>query len=459
MTKKLRLNLPFWSAGADLLHISLHEPNDTHSGQQPVWEPGLLPAFRLLMVVPLAIGSVATVVNVVLHIVAISPDFVVPVPRSAVLIFLFFQALTLLYLCMPQLQLRLGRAYLPVALSLASIGELIIYASVILDTYSPRAMQELVAKGGGSLYFLIIPLIFITWQYGYRPAVRYTVALALFEVTAIGISIWHGNLTSWLQLQYVLQRTGIFLVIVYLVTRVLVSQRKQREALYEANQQLRQYNETLEQLTISRERNRLARELHDTLAHHMSGMILQLEGTKLLWDQDLTQAKKTLEKSLATARSGLVETRRALQALRASPLEDLGLHEAVRLLAMTTAERAGLQLALLLPPTARQPSAKLGTIVEQAIYRIVQEALTNVERHAQATHVTVQLQNLPEHIRVTIADDGCGFDATRLADWLASNDSYGLRGMHERAAAVGGELAIQSYPARGTTVIFQSGGL
>src|SRR4029078_5838718 len=111
----------------------------------------------------------------------------------------------------------------------------------------------------------------------------------------------------------------------------------------EANAKLVDYASTNEQLAVTRERNRVARDMHDTLAHTLSAVSVQLEAADSVWDSQPQQAHELLQKSLASARAGLGETRRAVRALRASPLDDLGLGLALRDLAESTADRAGWQ--------------------------------------------------------------------------------------------------------------------
>ena len=152
--------------------------------------------------------------------------------------------------------------------------------------------------------------------------------------------------------------------------------------------QLRQYADTVEELTISRERNRMARELHDTLAHSLSAVTVQLEAIRTLWAVDPEAARNMLDSADEAARLGLKEARRALQDLRASPLQDLGLPLALQELAETAARRSGAVLALDVP---RQLDGSLSPAVEQGVYRIAQEALENVVRHAQASAITVSL--------------------------------------------------------------------
>ena len=118
----------------------------------------------------------------------------------------------------------------------------------------------------------------------------------------------------------------------------------QRRSLEEANAQLRYHASTQIELTISHERNRMARELHDTLAHTLSGLIVQLQTVKAYWEIEPATSQKMLDDALAATRDGLRETRGALKSLRATPLEDLGLSLAIRQLAEEVAARANLDL-------------------------------------------------------------------------------------------------------------------
>ena len=213
---------------------------------------------------------------------------------------------------------------------------------------------------------------------------------------------------------------------------------------------MQQYATTLEELSISRERNRLARELHDTLAHSLSALTVQLEAVSALWNTHPERARRLLDQASETARTGLAESRRALQALRASPLQDLGLILAVRELAEAAAKRSGAQLELSLPDRLdRCPSP----IVEQGVYRIAQETLENVIRHAGARTIRVSLEQTSTEMTLAIADDGQGvnLDALEIAG-ADADDRFGIRGMKERSALIGGRLEISSQAGQGTTV-------
>jgi len=241
-----------------------------------------------------------------------------------------------------------------------------------------------------------------------------------------------------------LLRTTLYALVGYVVVRLARAQRRQREALHQANLRLAHYAATLEQLAVSRERNRLARDLHDTLAHTLSGVAVQLEAARSLWEGDPHLARAMLQEALSATRSGLGEARNAIHALRAAPLDDLGLALAVRRLARSTAERANLALELQVPESC----GEVAPVIEQAVYRIADEALANAARHAQAHDLLVRLARRGDTLELTISDDGRGFDPDRPPP----RGHYGLQGMRERAEMIGSELEVVSKPGRGTTV-------
>jgi signal transduction histidine kinase len=239
-------------------------------------------------------------------------------------------------------------------------------------------------------------------------------------------------------------RTVCFIVVGVFINRLVSRLRGQQEALALSHTRLAHYASTLENLTVSRERNRMSRELHDTVVHTLSGLSVQLETLKAYWKVQPDTALKLVEQALAATRSGLQETRRALKALRASPLEDLGLVLAIREMAESAAARSSIHLDLSLP----ERDVQLSPDVEQCIYRVAQEATVNVVQHANAQQMSVKLETTGTFVELRVVDDGIGFNP----EWSKSTGHYGLAGMQERAELAGGELAITSAPGRGTTV-------
>ena len=342
----------------------------------------------------------------------------------------------------PWLQNRLGKMFLPLMIVL--ICALPIIANQIAVRYlftgplpPPEAMLTRVVP------FLLIALILIAWQYKWQYVLVFNLLIASLN---IGI-LWAFNDSKAAfsnGLFAVTTQVVSFLVVGFFINIMVGWLRKQRRSLEEANAKLTNYAQTLEDLSVTKERNRIAQELHDTLSHTLSGLSVQLETMKAYWDRDPATARQRLDKSLIAIRSGLEETRRVLMALRAKPLEELGLAGAIQQMSEEAATHAGINLDLILADN--MPSWTSNT--EQCIFRVAQEAITNVIKHSKAKKLTVKLESKENKVTLTVQDDGIGFEV---------NDSngakhFGLMGMKERAEFVKGELIITSQPGTGTTV-------
>jgi len=236
----------------------------------------------------------------------------------------------------------------------------------------------------------------------------------------------------------------IFLALGFSTNFLMIRLRKQQESLEAANLRLTHYASTLEQLSASRERNRLARELHDTLAHTLSGLSVQMETIKAYWDVEPQTARSLFDKSLAAAHNGLEETRRALKAMRASNLDDLGLALAISTMAKDLTTRANIKLDLVTP----EKLPALSPDVEQCVYRIAQEAITNAANHSGAKNLEVKIEVSGDKLILRVHDDGIGFSTEKSA----RENHFGIKGMKERAELAGGQLTINSRPGYGTTV-------
>lgn len=189
------------------------------------------------------------------------------------------------------------------------------------------------------------------------------------------------------------------------------------------------------------ERNRLAREIHDTLAQGLTAVSLQLESADALLEAaaDPARVRQMVQQALALTRANLEEARRSVLDLRAAPLAGRTLVEALALLA----EAASLPVDLLVTGGS-QP---LPPRVETGVYRLAQEAINNACRHAQASQIVVQLVATPQMVTLTVEDDGRGFD---LAD--VSGSRFGLVGLNERVRLLNGRFHIESTPGKGTRI-------
>jgi signal transduction histidine kinase len=194
------------------------------------------------------------------------------------------------------------------------------------------------------------------------------------------------------------------------------------------------------------ERQRLARDIHDTLAQGFVSIVLQLQAAEADLPTDAAEARGHLERARRTARDNLAEARRLVWDLRPEALSAAPLGEALGRLAARVAEETGLAASATVTgtPQALSPDA------EVTLLRVTQEALANVTRHAAAGRVAVTLSYMDGEAALDVRDDGAGFAPT--ADGFGPNGGLGLRGMRERVEALGGRLAVESTPGRGTTI-------
>ena len=293
-----------------------------------------------------------------------------------------------------------------------------------------------------SLFFLLIPLILVAWAYGRRAAFWGSTWATILHLIS---GLWALQLD--LLEQYLLPQLVVQIVLIYVVPFIVSTlARRERRHVAEvelAHAKLRRHAATVEQLAVSRERNRLARDLHDTLAHSLAALAVQLEALRILQVNDPDAAQEAISEAVSLARRGLGESRQAIRAIRADPLISLGLIDAVRGELQALESRAGLSTDL----TVAGGEPELTDGESQALFRIVGEALDNAERHADANHVTVHLAFGANRVDMRICDNGGGFDAHTVG-----NDRYGIIGMRERATMIGAVLEVNSSPAGGTEV-------
>ncbi len=199
------------------------------------------------------------------------------------------------------------------------------------------------------------------------------------------------------------------------------------------------------QLGAAEERNRLAREIHDTLAQGLAAITLQLETADALLEQasQVEKSRQIVQNALALTRKNLEEARRSVLDLRAEPLEGRRLSEALSTLAEEWAARGQLDLNKVFTGEFHPLPVRL----EVGLFRIAQEALTNVVQHARARSIDLQLVITPEQVTLTIEDDGLGFDPAHVP-----SGHYGLIGIRERVKLLGGRLVIRSSPDEGTQI-------
>lgn len=204
-----------------------------------------------------------------------------------------------------------------------------------------------------------------------------------------------------------------------------------------ANRQLAEYASQAEELAATQERNRLARDIHDNLGHYLTIVNVQIEAAKVTCESDPARALDALDKAQDMARKGLNSVRESVAALRVSPVENRPLEDAIAELVDESCT-TGITTEFHLVGDSRPVESKSAL----ALYRAAQEGLTNVRKHAQASHADVTLDfSQPDHIRLSILDDGAGASDT--------SRGFGLMGIRERVQLLDGEFKVETQVGKG----------
>ncbi len=201
------------------------------------------------------------------------------------------------------------------------------------------------------------------------------------------------------------------------------------------------------------ERNRLAREIHDTIAQDLAAIAFQLEAAEALLARDAEpeRVRRSVTAALGLTRKGLEEARRSVLDLRAAPLEGRTLPAALAALARDAAEPGSTPAVIFDGPEAVSDPSQLPPAIEAGLYRVAQEALQNALRHAAAAHIHLRLEIDSHLARLTVQDDGRGFALGDNAEGPATSH-FGLLGMRERMRLLGGTFEIESSPGAGTRI-------
>jgi signal transduction histidine kinase len=208
------------------------------------------------------------------------------------------------------------------------------------------------------------------------------------------------------------------------------------------------------QAGVLRERHRMAREIHDTLAQGFTSIVMNLEAAEGAMPQGFMRAQHHLNQARITARESLTEARRLVWALRPDLLEEASLPDALGELAQRWSQESGITAAF---ATTGTPCPLLPEI-EATLFRVAQEALSNVRKHARgASRAALTLSYMGDTVALDTRDDGAGFDPAREVEKVRDRYSggFGLRGMRERVEGVGGTLSIESAPGEGSALVVE----
>ncbi|MBN2085480.1 MAG: sensor histidine kinase [Anaerolineales bacterium] len=358
-------------------------------------------------------------------------------------------------------------------LGLATWGVLIVLGVIHLGLAisADRLLFNPPTSAKVAFYFLLQTAICAVINY-LGQGVFWLILMPLASTAAVILSRWATGIFfgillltflfpfNWSRPENAIQNGLIFvcaLVFVWIFTEVSVRDQQIRRdverlarELEEANARLRESAAQAEELTRSRERNRLAREIHDSLGHYLTVVNVQLEAARALvenkgWKEAAPDLYAALEKAQTLTRSGLTDVRRSVAALRADPLGEKPFLEAVKAL-MADNQEAGLIVSLRQEGHAQATAPQ----TELALYRILQEALTNVRKHARASRADLILEYLGKSIRLTVTDNGVGFSEAENDD-----EKFGLRGIRERVELLQGRMEVGASPGGGVRLIVE----
>ena len=233
-------------------------------------------------------------------------------------------------------------------------------------------------------------------------------------------------------------------ILVYAIYRDITESKKAQEALQRSYEQLHVLSHRIFKVQ-EEEKRHLARELHDVMGQALTAARISLQSARNA--EDIAGVRRRLDDGLSILELLLQQAKQLSLDLRPPLLDDLGLVPALRWYLDQQAQRAGFRVEFFAPPSFE----RVGAEIETACFRVAQEAVTNVVRHARARTVAVKLDRTADELHLIVRDDGIGFDAPAALGRVERNGNLGLIGMRERVSLAGGELDIKSGPG-GTEV-------
>jgi signal transduction histidine kinase len=231
---------------------------------------------------------------------------------------------------------------------------------------------------------------------------------------------------------------GLVLVFVLLMVGAILTERQSRDRLSLANDRLRRYALLIENQATLQERNRIAREIHDSVGHALTAQSIQLENVAVWLRENVGRAEEHLQKARGLGKEALQNVRQSVATMRQPPLQGQSFNDAIETLVNEFERTTGIQTMMQI-----QVAQGLPTDIAIALYRIVQEAMTNIAKHSQATQVNLKLSETPQELELIVEDNGQGFDPTQ------NTTGFGLQSMRERTEALGGLFYLNSHSGQG----------
>ncbi|MCL5997214.1 MAG: sensor histidine kinase [Chloroflexi bacterium] len=338
----------------------------------------------------------------------------------------------------------------PIVLYLVSVQQQTGLLSAFLAG-SIGGFSHLHARPPTGVVFMMIPAVLGAWISGKQRAWRWAVLGVVLSVFVI-LLLNHHNLAIPELIPYVAEDVALVLLTLF-VGSLADHERAEQARLQQANLLLAEQSKVREQLATSCERLRMARELHDTVAHSLAGLVFQLDALETQMGDAPESAQQTLARAKDIARQGLSDARVAVTDLRKGIVDDFGLLNALQKHVETATAQGGVPITFEQINCGKAGVNTLNKASSDALFRIAQEAIYNASRHAHARQIRVKLVQEPvpassqASLKLSVEDDGIGFDASTM-----QAGHYGLRGMRERAALVGARFRLDSRIGGGTIV-------
>ena len=304
------------------------------------------------------------------------------------------------------------------------------------------ALLAVAEANAGSVTFILLALGPQCFMVSYGLAI---VAVVAMNATGVLIALARGASGAQLQTTIWVAALGTAFSIGFgtWIVRIIDQSAERAELIAQLERTRAELAEVNREAGRLAERDRLASEIHDTIAQGFTSIVMLVQAAEAVIGDDTDRARKQLDLIARTARENLAEARALVAGLAPAALAAAPLADALARLAHRAGEESGLRATF----EVRGEPRPLGTDAEVVLLRVCQEALTNVRRHAGARSARVLLSYCDGEVRLEVSDDGTGFDPELPAA------GYGLRGMRTRVSEIGGELTVRSVPGNGTTVL------
>ncbi len=293
--------------------------------------------------------------------------------------------------------------------------------------------------------YLMVPLL-VSLSFGIVPGYVFMVLawVVFFVKEVLYKPMWFQSPEN---VHYLIIYT-VGLIFAMAMAHAFLQERCSRNELEESHRQLKEYSDQIEELATTKERNRLARDIHDTLGHYLTVINVQLEKALAFRDKKPQEAELAVSEAKRLASEALRDVRHSVAVLRNTPDTLPLVPSLTALVEHMRTERRDVEL------TIAGNQAAFSQPTQLTLYHAVQEGLTNIQKHANATHVVVDLRYDDDEATLSLRDNGRGFDPLILQHLPPGREGgYGLLGLQERLQLVGGRLHIDSHPGDGTCLL------